>query len=163
MRRILLELSFTIALTLAAIFSSAAGARASDIMVTGAFARASATPVAKSGAAYVSIMNHGIITDRLLAITTAAARSAELHSTVMDGDMMKMEPVEQVDLPPGGTLEMKPGGLHIMLIGLVAPLKQDGEIQLTLRFEKAGDVTVKVPVGEVAAGSHDHTPDTSSD
>jgi copper(I)-binding protein len=55
-----------------------------------------------------------------------------------------------------GTLEMKPGGYHIMLMGLKAPLKTGEEIEITLTFEKAGALTLKVPVGEVAQGAHDH-------
>ena len=51
---------------------------------------------------------------------------------------------------------MKPGGYHIMLMGLVKPLKKGDEIEITLTFEKAGAVTVKVPVGGVAQGGHDH-------
>lgn len=163
MTRTVFARSTAMALTLAALLASDAGAQTNPMMVTDAFARASATPVAKSGAAYVSIMNHGADADRLVEITTPAARSAELHVTVMDGDLMRMEPAGPIDLTAGGTLAMKPGGLHIMLMGLVAPLQQGTELVLTLRFEKAGDLTVKVPVGEVAAGGHDHAPETSSD
>ncbi len=120
-------------------------------MVSAAFARASALPAAKSGAAYVSIVNHGSEADRLLSITTPAAKSAELHTTVMAGDVMKMEGVSEVEVAAGGTLEMKPGGLHVMLMGLIAPLKQGETIEMTLRFEKTGDFKVTVPIGGVAA------------
>ncbi len=62
-----------------------------------------------------------------------------------------MEPVEALDLAPGQTVEMKPGGLHIMLMGLKAPLKKGGKLILELSFEKAGKITVEVPVAGVAA------------
>ncbi|WP_373505425.1 copper chaperone PCu(A)C [Aestuariivirga sp.] len=156
MSRILLELSAAISLTLAAILASATGVSANDLMVTGAFARASATPVAKSGAAYVSVMNHGAEPDRLLSVSTPAARSAELHKTETVDGVMKMEPVGALDVPPNGMIEMSPGGYHIMLMGLSAPLKEGGSLELTFTFEKAGDVKVTVPVGGVAAGTHDH-------
>ncbi len=91
MPRIALEILAAIALTLAAIITSATGVMASDLMVTEAFARASATPMARAGAAYVSIMNHGAQADRLLTVVTDAAQSAELHVTRMEGDVMKME------------------------------------------------------------------------
>ncbi len=151
MRLNLLEIAAAIALTLAAIIASVSGANASDIAVTGAFARASATPMAKSGAVYLTIVNHASEADRLLAISTPAASSAELHQSVMDGDVMKMEPKDNVELLPGATLEMGPGGLHLMLTGLSAPLKQGGSIEMVLTFEKAGDMKVTVTVEGVAA------------
>lgn len=151
MPRIVFELSLAVALTLAAILASVTGANANDLMASGAFARASATPAATSGAAYVTIINNGAAADRLVAVTTPAAASAMLHTTVMAGDVMKMEPVEAVEIPPGGSLEMKPGGSHVMLMGLNAPLVQGGTIELTFSFKTAGDLKVMVPVGSVAA------------
>jgi len=152
MRRLLFEILVATALTIAAIITSAADASAGDVDVTNAFARASAAPAAKSGAAYVTIVNQGAESDRLVAVSTPAARSSELHRTVMDGDVMKMEPVHDLEIPANGTLAMSPGGMHIMLMGLGAPLKAGETIDLTLTFEKAGDVTVKVPIGGVAEG-----------
>jgi copper(I)-binding protein len=69
---------------------------------------------------------------------------------------MKMALAGPLEIPVHGTLEMKPGGYHIMLMGLVKPLKKGDEIEITLTFEKAGAVVVKVPVGDVAQGGHDH-------
>ncbi len=163
MRQSLIEFSAAIALTLGAIIASGTGANASDVMVMNPFARASATPVAKAGVAYVSVMNHGAAADRLMAISTPAAASAELHTTVMDGDVMKMEAVESLEIAPMATVEMKPGGLHVMLTGLKSPLKEGEKIELVLTFEKAGEVRVEVPVGAVAAGGHDHGSGESSD
>ena len=156
MRRRFLELATAISLTLAAILASADGVSASSVMIMQAFARASATPTASSAAAYVSLMNHGAEADRLLSVSTPAARSAEIHKTEMVDGVMKMAPAGPLALPMHGTLEMKPGGYHIMLMGLVGPLKKGDEIEITLTFEKAGEVKVKVPVGGVAAGGHDH-------
>jgi copper(I)-binding protein len=156
MRRTLVRLSAVITLTLAAILTGTGGANASSVMIIQAFARASATPTAKSGAAYVSLMNHAAEADRLISAATPVAEMAEIHkSDVVDG-IMKMQAAGPLDIPAMGTLEMKPGGYHIMLMGLVAPLKRGDEIQITLTFEKAGQVTVKVPVGEVAQGTHGH-------
>ena len=156
MRRTFVEVAAAISLTLAAIFASATGVNASGVMVMDAFARASATPTAASGAAYISLMNHGAGADRLLSASTPAAQSAEIHKTDMVDGVMKMLAAGPVDIPQGGTLEMKPGGYHIMLMGLTAPLQKGSEIEITLTFEKAGEVTVKVPVGAVAQGAHDH-------
>ncbi len=66
----------------------------------------------------------------------------------MGGGMMQMRPIEAIDLPAGTTVELKPGGLHIMLIDLVEPLKDGQQIELTLTFEKAGKKVVTVPVRE---------------
>lgn len=156
MRKLILEFSAAIALTLAAIIASAPGVSASDVMVIEAFARASATPMAKSGAAYVTIVNHGAATDRLRSLSTPAAASAEVHRSRMDGDVVKMEPAGAIEIPAGGAIAMAPGGLHIMLMGLKAPLKEGGTLDLTLVFDKAGEVAVKVPVGPVTAEAHDH-------
>lgn len=155
MRQFLIEVSAAIALTLGAIIASGTGAIASDMMVMNAYARASATPAARAGAAYITVMNHGGEADRLLSVSTPAATSAEFHTTVMEGDVMKMETVGPLELAPMATVEMKPGGLHVMLMGLKAPLKEGEKIELVLTFEKAGEVKVEVPVGTVAAGTHD--------
>jgi copper(I)-binding protein len=163
MRHILIEFSVAIALTLGAIIASTTGSSANDVMVMEAFARASATPVAKSGAAYVTVMNHGAKADRLLSVMTPVASHADVHKTVMEGEIMKMEPAGVIDIPAMGMLEMKPGGLHIMMMGLKAPLKEGSEIDVTLVFETAGEVKVKVPVGAMAAGTHDHSSAESGD
>ncbi len=153
MTRMFLEVFLAIALTLGAILASVTGANANEFMVSAAFARASATPMAKSGAAYISVVNQGTEADRLLSISTPAARSAELHTTVMAGDVMKMEAAGEIVVPAGGMVEMKPGGLHVMLMGLIAPLKQGETIEMTLHFEKAGEIKVIVPVGGIAAAN----------
>lgn len=156
MRRFLLSTSAAISLTLAVIITSAGGANASSVMVTEAFARASATPMATSGAAYVSLTNHATEDDRLVSASTPSARAAEIHKSEVVGGIMRMAAAGALEIPANGTLAMQPGGYHIMLIGLVKPLKKGDEIEITLTFEKAGAVTVKVPVGGVAAGGHDH-------
>lgn len=154
MRRTLLEIIAAISLTLAAVVTSVSGAKAGDLMIMKAFARASATPTADSGAAYVSLMNHGKEADVLTSVSTPAAAMAHVHKTETVDGVMKMEAVAALEVPGQGMLVMKPGGYHIMLMGLKQPLKKGEEIDLTLHFEKAGDVTVKVPVGGVAANGN---------
>lgn len=150
MRRIFLDVFAAVSLTIAAVVTSVSGASASGVMVTNAFARASATPAAAAGAAYVSLMNHADEGDRLVSVSTPVAAMAHLHKSETVDGVMKMEPVEGLELPGHGKLEMKPGGYHIMMMGLKQPLKQGEEIAVTLHFEKAGDVTVQVLVGGVA-------------
>lgn len=150
-RKLTLEFIAALGLTLGAILATAADARANDIQVTRAFARASVTPAAKTGAVYVVLRNTGSAADRLTAITTPAAATAQLHESRLDGDVMKMEAVESLDIAPAGTVEMKPGGLHIMLMGLAKPLAEGQSIAMVFHFERSGDVPVDVPVASMAA------------
>lgn len=115
-------------------------------------------PAAQTGAIYVTLHNAGHGDDRLLAASTPAAKKAELHTHIMDGNIMKMRQVDAIPVPAGKDVRLAPGGYHIMLMGLNGPLKQGSKVQLTLTFEKAGKVTVTAPV--MAAGAMG--PDTGS-
>jgi hypothetical protein len=61
--------------------------------------------------------------------------------------------VNAIDVPPGQTVELKPGAWHMMLIGLKAPLKAGDKVPMTLKFEKAGEVKVELKIEEVAPGA----------
>ncbi len=115
-------------------------------------ARATA-PGQPSGGGYLTLSNAGA-NDRLLSVSANVSKSVELHSMSMEGDVMRMRQVEAIELPAGKAVELKPGGLHIMFIGLKAPLKQGDTFPLKLKFEKAGEVTVQVNV-EAAGTTHD--------
>ena len=115
-----------------------------NIMIGHPYARATA-PGQSVGGAFLTLDNRGA-DDRLLSATSEMARSVELHSMSMDGTVMRMRQVDGVAAPAGKVIELKPGGLHIMLMGLKAPLKAGDTFPLTLRFEKAGEVTVTVNV-----------------
>lgn len=129
-------------------------ARVGDLVIEHAYARASAGP-AKNGAAYLTVRNHGTAEDRLVAARTEAAAAAELHTHVNHDGVMRMRPVEGgIPVPAGGEARLAPGGYHIMLMGLKAPLREGETIQIELTFEKAGSVTAGVEVEGVAAGGH---------
>jgi len=151
MRKLTFEFLAAMALTLAAILALASGVLANDVMVMNAFARASATPQASSAVAYITLENRGAEADRLLSIATNRAAMAHLHDTRSVDGIVSMEPVETLDLAPGQTVKMKPGGLHIMLMGLNAPLQKGSTLSLELLFKKAGKITVEVPIEGVAA------------
>jgi copper(I)-binding protein len=104
-----------------------------------------------AGGAYLKLDNKGTA-DRLLGGSTAAAARVELHTMNMDGDVMRMRQVDAIDVPVGQVVELKPGGLHIMLMGLKQPLKVGERLPLTLKFEKAGEVKVEVLVENPKAG-----------
>jgi copper(I)-binding protein len=97
------------------------------------------------GGAYFRI-DGGPIADRLLAISADIAQSVELHTMRMDGDVMRMRQLDSVDVPVKQSVEFKPGGMHVMLIGLKTPLRVGNNFPMTLRFEKAGSVSVNVRV-----------------
>jgi len=105
-----------------------------------------------NGAIYLEIDNKGNAPDRLVAASTTAANKAELHTHIMDGNVARMRPVDGIEVTPGSATVLRPGGLHIMLLGLKAPLKEGDTVALTLTFEKAGKVDLTVPVQKSAAG-----------
>lgn len=134
-------------------------ALARDITVTDAYAR-SATPVSKSGAAFMVIHNDGDTDDRLIGVQTDAAARAELHTHMDMGEgVMKMMEVEEgFPVPAGGMHMLARGGDHVMLMGLTGPMKPDDVIHMTLTFEKAGDVEIDIPVDldrQPEDGGHD--------
>jgi periplasmic copper chaperone A len=99
-----------------------------------------------NGAVYVTIANRGAEPDALLSATTDAAATVELHETVQEGGVMKMRPRPRFEVPGGGRIEMKPGGHHIMLLGLNRNLKPGDTVRVTVTFEKAGRLTLDAPV-----------------
>lgn len=94
---------------------------------------------------------------KVLSVSSPAAAVAEIHEMKMADGVMRMRAVDALALPAGQVVALAPGGYHIMLMGLARPLVKGEMIELTLTFEKAGSVSVQVPVGDVAAGSHDHS------
>jgi copper(I)-binding protein len=102
--------------------------------------------VAGNGAVYVTIVNRGAGPDALISAATDAASTVELHEVVQEGGVMKMRPLPRVEVPASGRLEMKPGGHHIMLLGLTRDLKPGDTVSVTLTFDKAGRMTVDAPV-----------------
>jgi periplasmic copper chaperone A len=133
-------------LCIAVLFLAACVPAASGIVIKDPFTRASPAG-ASTGGAFVTITNNGQAADRLVSASSSAAKTVELHETVDDNGVMKMvHHPEGWEIPAGGTLELKPGGKHIMLINLTAPLEAGKKIQVTLNFEKAGARTIEVPV-----------------
>jgi periplasmic copper chaperone A len=156
MRRIALEIAVATLLTIGAAVSLAAAAMASDVMVMNAYARASATAVAKSGAVYLTIMNHGNEADRLIGVSSDIARVAHIHQTTEEDGVASMRSVDELEIGAHGEQALAPGGLHLMLIDLKKPLKEGSHFKITLQFERSGAVVVDVPVGGVAADSAEH-------
>jgi copper(I)-binding protein len=110
--------------------------------------------------AFMTIRNTGTAPDRLLGGSSPVAAQFEVHSMVMDGGVAKMRPVEGgLELKPGDTVELKPGGFHVMMMGLKQQLEKGQKIKATLEFEKAGKVEVEYTVegiGATSPASHMH-------
>jgi periplasmic copper chaperone A len=115
------------------------------------FARAT-PPGAHSGGVFFTIENNGTTGARLLSVASPAARVAELHQMAIDGGVMKMRAVGAVEVQPGGRLELKPGGYHVMLSDLKQPLRTGDQFPLSLTFENAGTIEVSVEVEAMGAG-----------
>lgn len=151
-RRLLLQLATALSLTIASILAIAAvGAAAGEIEVREAFSRASIGQ-ATSGVVYLELVNHASTPDRLTSVSTPVAARTDLHMTERDGDIVRMRRRETLPIPPGETMAFSPGGAHIMLSGLKAPLREGDRFHLTLEFEGAGEVTIEVPVRSITAG-----------
>jgi len=117
------------------------------IRIDGAWARrALMLDGSGTGAVYAALVNPGRAADALLAAEGDIAKSVEVHETFQDQGMAKMRPVKKIDVPPGRTVELKPGGYHIMLIGLTRDLKPGETVQLTLVFQHAGKIPVTAQV-----------------
>ena len=99
-----------------------------------------------SSAVYFVIVNEGGEADTLIGATTDVANQAEMHETQIVGDVAEMAPVPRVDIPAHGRIEFKPGGYHVMLVGLTRDLKEGETLKLTLQFEKSGAITLDVPI-----------------
>ena len=137
---------FLLAATLVGI--SLGASAAPELKVEGAWARPTVSGQS-GGGGYLKIVG-GSSADRLLSARAGVAKMVELHTMEMDGNVMRMRPVADVAVPAGQTVELKPGGMHIMFMGLTQTLKTGASFPLTLHFEKAGEVTVQVKVSPQA-------------
>lgn len=127
----------------------AVSAQAADVEIAEAWARATAG-AGKNGVAYFTITNHGPDNAVIGALTSVSER-AELHGHTMDGDVMRMRPVDSIDLPSGSTVTLAPGGLHVMLMGLTAPLTEGAWFPLSVELADGTTATTDVMVGGVGA------------
>lgn len=117
------------------------------IRVEDAWSRPSAPSGSMPGVAYLSIVNEGGAADRLIGARSKRCRTVEIHETRVVDDRMSMVPVRE-GLPVGrrSTVAFKPGGLHLMLLGLTEPLRAGESYEMTLTFERVGERVVDVEV-----------------
>jgi periplasmic copper chaperone A len=144
------------ALALAAMPLAANGAWAADydagsIHITQPWARA--TPKgASSGAGYLTVTNNGTAPDRLTCASSDAAAHCQIHTMSMENGVMKMRPVEGgLEIKPGDSVTLKPGGFHMMLVDLKHPLEAGQMLKATLKFDHAGTIDVDFPIAAIGA------------
>ena len=146
MRRLLLAMAGCVLFS--GLLSDAALAEDGAVAISNAWARG--TPGgAQIGAAYLTVQSP--TADRLTGLSTPAAQKAELHTMTMDNGIMKMRPLDGLDLPAGQPVTLKPGGTHIMLMGLKAPLQAGQSFPMTLQFAKGGAKEVNVEIEKPGA------------
>jgi hypothetical protein len=125
-------------------------AKVGSIQIENAYTRAT-VPGQMVAGGFMKIENKGA-TDQLLSASSPAAGEVQLHEMGMDGNVMKMRQVKEITVPAGGAVELKPGGLHLMFMNIKTPLLAGQTVPVKLKFAKAGEVEVKVPVN--AMGQH---------
>lgn len=142
--------NLTVFLFLTSLTASAESFTASDLEVLNPWARASAGRT-ETAAAFLTIRNSSDQADRLVAAQTDIAQTSELHTHLHEDGVMRMRQVNSIDLPAEETVELAPGGDHVMLFQLETPLQQGQSFALNLTFEKAGTIQVEVKVMPIGA------------
>ena len=137
-----------IPVTFAICLATAALAQSGPIQIDHPWARASTGP---TGAVYMTIKNTGAADDKLVAAATPVARQAQLHIDIDDNGIMKMRPLKAIEVKANSQATLKPGGMHIMLVGLKRRLKAGESFPLTLTLEHAGKLDVTVVVEKAGA------------
>ncbi len=128
-----------------------------SIEIKSPFVRAT-LPNQPAGGGFMTLTNIGSEEDRLIAGASEISERVEIHEMKMDGDVMKMrELADGLPVPAGETVELKPGGYHIMFMGLKGPFVEGETVEVQLTFEKAGEVTIQMPVAARDAKDMDHS------
>ena len=123
---------------------SAQSALVGPIKIENAYTRAT-VPGQQVAGGFMKIENKGT-TDQLVSASSPLAGEVQLHEMAMEGNVMKMRQVKDITVPAGGSIELKPGGLHLMFMNIKAPLAAGESVPVKLKFAKAGEVEVKMPV-----------------
>lgn len=132
--------------------AAAAPVKAGDLVIETPWLRATPGGAQVAGG-YVKVTNGGGQPDRLVGATMALAERGEVHEMTTENGVMKMRPVDGLAIAPGASVELKPGGYHLMFLGLKGALVQGQPVKGTLVFEKAGPVAITFEVGALGARS----------
>ncbi|MEM7461258.1 MAG: copper chaperone PCu(A)C [Pseudomonadota bacterium] len=121
-----------------------------DLVIENAWIRAAPAGAPVAGG-YMKITNKGQTADKLVSVSAEFSGMSEIHEMSMEGDVMKMRPIDGLVIGPGETVELKPGGFHLMFMKPKAQVKDGDTHTVTLTFENAGVVEMDMPVGKAAA------------
>lgn len=144
-------LAFTLSAPALAHDTKAHDTKAGTLEIVQPWARAT-PPGAAVGGGYLTIVNHGTEPDTLTGGTSPVSEKVEVHEMSMDNGIMRMQKLtDGLTIPPGETVTLAPGGYHLMLTKLKAPLKEGSEVPVTLTFAKAGEVPVTLTVESIGA------------
>ena len=130
--------------------AQAQNAKVGGVQIENAYTRAT-VPGQMAAGGFMKIENKGAA-DQLISASSPVAGEVQLHEMSMEGNVMKMRQVKDIAVPAGGAVELKPGGLHLMFMNIKAPLTAGQTVPVKLKFSKAGEVEVKIPVN--AMGQH---------
>jgi hypothetical protein len=130
--------------------AKADGHKSGGIEVAHPWARATASTT-KTGAAFMIIRNGGAGMDRLVGVSASVSKKAGLHKSFLENGIMKMRPAGSIEVLAGGMVALKPGGYHVMFMGLGKPFKEGDSFPLTLVFKKAGKIGVTVTIMKAGA------------
>lgn len=136
---------FSLTLLLPSLLAQAQDYALGDLQITQPWSR-EMPPVAPTAATYLTVHNRGSEDDRLIGASTTSAGRAELHEHRHADGLMKMQQVAAIELPAGSEIRLAPMGYHVMLFELARQAKDGERFPLTLQFEKAGELTIEVPV-----------------
>jgi hypothetical protein len=131
----------------------AAAPMADQVTVASPRARAMPPGTPNSGA-FMTFHNGGTAEAKVVSARADVSKTVELHTHVMEDGMMRMRQIPEIVLPPGEDVELKPGGLHVMFIGLTGSLEEGRTFPLTLVFSDGSEQVVQVPVKAIGAGTH---------
>ena len=135
-----------------AAFAQSQSSKAGDLVIESPWLRATPRGASVVGG-YVKITNKGKAADRLIGGSVEGAKRFEIHEMAMVNNVMHMRPLPNgIEIKPGETVELKPGGLHIMGLDLAAGYRAGESVKGTLRFEKAGTVPVTYSIQPIGAG-----------
>lgn len=129
--------------------------RTGDIEVSHAYAR-EMIPGRDNSAAFMTLTNHG---DKQISLQSASCEGfsrVELHTHIKEGEVMRMVEVEQIDIPAKGETQLKPGGLHVMLLDAQRVIKEGDEVAVTLHFSDGSSNTAMMPVQRIQMGGMNH-------
>lgn len=149
---------WAIALLLACGLATAHDFKAGALVIDHPYATPTPGGVTQGALYFRTLKNTGREADRLTGARTPIAASVEIHSSTMDGDVMRMRQVDALELPAGSEMKLRHNGgtHHLMLVGLKQPLKEGDRFPVTLRFERAGEREVTVWVQQPKDGGHHH-------